>query len=58
MSNAERHEKLCEILTRLVDVLNCDDLGLLAYCCGVRISDFYGAPEQVAATETIKWKAA
>lgn len=58
MSNAEHHEKLCEILTRLVDVLDSDDLWLLAYSCGVRISDFYGSPEQAAANETIEWKAA
>lgn len=58
MSNSEQHEKLCGILCRLVEVLDCDDLSLLAHSCGVQISEFYGAPEQVAATETTQWKAA
>ena len=42
MRNEEQHQKLCETLTKLVDVLDCDELSLLAHCCGVRIEDFYG----------------
>ena len=40
MSNAEQYEMLCTILCKLVDVLNCDELSLLAHCCGVQIADF------------------
>lgn len=46
MSNSEQHEMLCSILASLVDVLNCDELSLLAHCCGVKIEDFYGATPQ------------
>jgi len=48
MSNEEQHEYLCTIMTKLVDVLSCDELSLLAHCCGVRIEDFYcPTPEEV-----------
>ena len=43
MSNYEQYELLCATLAKLVDVLDCDELALLAHCCGVRIEDFYGA---------------
>ena len=42
MSNSEQYELLCATLAKLVDVLDCDELSLLAHCCGVRIDDFYG----------------
>ena len=42
MSNEEQYEFLCATLAKLVDVLDCDELSLLAHCCGVRIEDFYG----------------
>ena len=42
MSNSEQYEFLCATLAKLVDVLDCDELSLLAHCCGVRIEDFYG----------------
>lgn len=42
MSNEQQHELLCATLAKLVDVLDCDELSLLAHCCGVRIEDFYG----------------
>lgn len=42
MSNEEQHELLCATLAKLVDVLDCDELSLLAHCCGVRIEDLYG----------------
>ena len=42
MSNSEQYELLCATLAKLVDVLDCDELSLLAHCCGVRIEDFYG----------------
>lgn len=41
MSNEEQHRMLCEILAKLVPVLACDELKLLAYHCGVQIKDFY-----------------
>lgn len=44
MSNYEQYEFLCATLAKLVDVLDCDELSLLAHCCGVRIEDFYGSP--------------
>ena len=43
MSNSEQYEFLCATLAKLVYVLDCDELSLLANCCGVRIEDFYGA---------------
>jgi len=43
MSNSEQYELLCATLAKLVDFLDCDELSLLAHCCGVRIEDFYGA---------------
>ncbi len=45
MSHEEQHEQLCQILSRLVEVLNGDDLSLLAHSCGVSFADFYGATE-------------
>ena len=56
MSLEEQHRLLCEVLAKLVDVLDCDELSLLAHHCGVKISDFYGAPEQVQALDVIEWK--
>ena len=46
MSNAEQYEMLCTILCKLVDVLNCDELSLLAHCCGVQIEEFYQPAEE------------
>ena len=48
MSNSEQHELLCATLAKLVDVLDCDELSLLAHCCGVRIEDFYGPSTEEA----------
>lgn len=42
MSNEDQHQMLCGILTKLVPVLDCDELSLLAHSCGISISDFYG----------------
>jgi hypothetical protein len=42
MNNSEQHEYLCLILAKLVPVLDCEELSLLAHCCGVQISEFYG----------------
>lgn len=42
MSDSEQHEMLCAALNKCVDVLSCDELALLAHCCGVQIEDFYG----------------
>ncbi len=41
MSNSEQHEMLCMALNKCVEVLDCDELALLAHHCGVRIEDFY-----------------
>ena len=41
MTNAEQHEFLCATLAKLVDVLDCEELSLIAHLCGVRIEDFY-----------------
>ena len=46
MSNAEQYEMLCTVLCKLVGVLDCDELSLLAHCCGVQIADFYQPDEQ------------
>ena len=48
MSNSEQYELLCATLAKLVDVLDCDELSLLAHCCGVRIDDFYGPSTEEA----------
>lgn len=48
MSNEEQHQKLCETLTKLVDVLDCDELDLLAQRCNVRIEEFYFPSPQEA----------
>ena len=45
MSNDEQHQRLVEILTKLVDVLDCDELSLLAHHTGIHISEFYMQPE-------------
>lgn len=45
MSNEEQHRMICEILTKLVDVLDCDELSLLAHQCGISIAEFYGPNE-------------
>ncbi len=42
MSQSEQHEMLCGILSKLVPVLDCDELSLLSHSCGIQISDFYG----------------
>lgn len=45
MSNEEQHEMLCAILLKLVPILDCDELSLLAHCCGVSVNDFYPVSE-------------
>lgn len=34
--NEELHQRTVEVLTKLVDVLNCEDLSLLCFHCGVK----------------------
>lgn len=46
MSNSEQHEMLCAALSKCVEVLDCDELSLIAHLCGVKIEDFYGTPEE------------
>ena len=46
MTNEEQHEMLCEILAKLVPVLTCDELSLLAHHCGIPIRDFYYKTEE------------
>lgn len=47
MTNAEQHERLCDILCKLVDVdvLDCEELALLAHHAGIKINEFYPEPE-------------
>lgn len=45
MALHEQHQMLVEILTKLVDVLDCDELSLLAHHLGIPISEFYGSEE-------------
>ena len=47
MSNEEQRRMLVEILTKLVDVLDCDELSLLAHHCGIQVSEFYTEPELI-----------
>lgn len=42
MSHEQQHEMLCEILTKLVPILSCDELSLLAHHLGIKINEFYG----------------
>ena len=59
MSNDEQYRMLCEILSKLVDSdLTSDELSFLAHQCGVKISDFYGAPEEIQTVEVVTWKQA
>lgn len=41
MTNEEHHEYVCGILSKLVPVLDCDELEALARCAGIRIDEFY-----------------
>ena len=41
MSNEEQHRMLCEALSKCVEILDCDELSLLAHCCGVKVEEFY-----------------
>ena len=45
MSNEEQRRMLVEILSKLVDVLDCEELSLLAHHAGIPVSEFYGAAE-------------
>ena len=56
MSNEEQHRMLCEALGKCVEFLDCDELSLLAHCCGVKISDFYSSTETVEPLEIIELK--
>ena len=46
MSNFEQHEMLVGILCKLVPILTCDELSLLAHSCGVPVEEFYGRTNQ------------
>lgn len=48
MSNDEQRRMLCEILTKLVDVLDCDELSLLAHHIGIPVEEFYYPAENQA----------
>lgn len=48
MTHEQQHEMLVEVLCKLVDVLNADELSLLAHHLGIKISEFYDAPAQEA----------
>lgn len=55
MSNEEQHRMLCEAMSKCVEVLDCDELSLLAHCCGIKVEEFYGSPESIEAVEIIEW---
>jgi len=48
VSNEEQHHMPCETLANLVDVLDCDELELLAQRCNVRVEEFYFPSPQEA----------
>lgn len=58
--NAQRHARLCEILSKLPEVLDGDELSDLSVMgCGIPVEDwYYPKAEQVAAVETRDWRAA
>lgn len=37
--NEEMHHRTVEVLTKLVDVLNCEELSLLCWNCGVKTEE-------------------
>lgn len=37
--NTELHHRTVEVLSKLVDVLTCDELSLLCWNCGVSVTD-------------------
>jgi hypothetical protein len=41
MTNEEQHEYLVGILTKLVPVLDCDELSCLAHHLGISVDEFY-----------------
>ncbi len=41
MSPEEQHEYLVSILTKLVPVLDCDELSCLAHHLGISVEEFY-----------------
>lgn len=41
MTHEQQHEMLVEILGKLIDVLSADELSLVAYHLGIKISEFY-----------------
>ena len=57
---AQQHARLCEILSKLPEVLDGDELSDLSVMgCGIPVEDwYYPQAEQVAAVEVIKWKPA
>lgn len=44
MRNDELHQRTVEVLVKLVDVLDCDELSLLCWHCGVSVTDLMPAP--------------
>lgn len=42
MTHEQQHEMLVEILAKLVPVLSCDELSLLAFHLGIKTKEFYG----------------
>lgn len=45
MTHEQQHEMLVEILGKLIDVLSADELSLVAYHLGIKISEFYPVPD-------------
>lgn len=60
MNNAEHHEYLCMILSKLVDSdLTSNELKDLASALGIKVSEFYGlesSEDQAEIVEVIEWK--
>ena len=54
MELREQHQMLVEIMTKLVDVLDCDELSLLAHHLGIPLSEFYGTNEADLFNEQVR----
>lgn len=50
--NQELHQRTVEVLTTLVDVLDCDDLALLCYHAGVSVTELMPVTGHAASGDT------
>lgn len=44
--NSELHQRTVETLVKLVDILDCDELSLLMWHCGVSVTDLMPIPKK------------